>query len=238
MPVENNTIRTMLGIAVLAAGAGWIAHSAISDGGSHHGLADDATGKEIVGSGNVIDVDRPLDDVHAIRLDGAYKAKITIGGKPSLRITADDNVVKLIETETDDGTLTVKTREDYSLKSAPRLTITVPQLDSLHLETSTVTVTGLAGDAFKLDIDGASDVTASGAVQHASIEIDGAGKLRLKDLATADMTLRMDGAGDAEVTATRALDVKIDGAGHVRYFGSPKDVKKDVEGFGLVESDT
>jgi hypothetical protein len=236
MQAENNALRTIAAIAVIAIGLGWMAKTAIRDGVISHFSTDNATADEIIGSGHITDATRPLVDVHAIELDGHYKANISIGDKPEIRIKADDNVIPLVRTETEDGRLTVSTSEKVkSEHDGPELDITVPRLDFLHLETAKATIAGLAGDRFKLEIDGASDVSAAGKVDRVEIEVDGAAKLRLKALEAADMVLRMEGASDAQVTATRSLDVHIDGASTVTYAGSPATVKQEINGVGRVE---
>lgn len=237
MPMEGNGFRTIAALAVLGIGIGWMAYSGITHRGFHHFIVFDTDDSKAAPSGKVVDVERSLGDVHAIRLDGTYNATITIGDSPSLRITADDTVAGQIETRASDGTLRVSGGRDSSSKDAPRLAITLPRLDSLRLTKGAVEVSGLKGDRFDLRVDGTADVTASGSVENATIRVDGTGRLRLKDLNTGVMTIRLDGPGDAEVTATRSLDVRIDGPGRVRYAGTPADVKKRIEGPGAVEAE-
>jgi hypothetical protein len=234
MAMNNNGIRTILALMVLAGGAGWIAHSVISHGGKHHIPANDAEADEITGSGTMVTVDRPIGDVHAIVLDGTYKVTITVGPAAAFRLTADDNVAPLIEARTEDGELTVSSHRDFTTDHHPSLAISLPSLDRLKLETSSVTITGLKGARFDLTIEGASEVEASGAVEASTIEVDGAGRLNLRSLQVGDMTLRMDGAGAAEVTATQSLDVRIDGAGAVSYAGNPAHVTRKIDGFGHI----
>jgi hypothetical protein len=226
----------MLAVIVLAVGAGWIAISVIHGHKSHHLSVDIGTDGKVVGSGKRIEATRQLADVRVIEIEGAFHANIAIGEGSEIRIAADDNLVPLITTEVDDGTLTVKRSKSFTTDHPPQLTITVPRLEELRLDSSKVAISGLKGEKFKLSIDGASDVTASGTVDKALIDIDGAAHLALKNLATEDMILKMDGSGIANVTATRSLDVAIDGAGSVTYFGAPGEVKKVVDGVGKIEA--
>jgi hypothetical protein len=241
MSGKSYEFRVILALVVLGVGVGWVAKSAFSHGDSHHLSADietddDDSESKVTGSGHVTEVTREIGTPHAIELEGAYTAEITIGDKPSLRISADDNIIPLIETTTDDGTLTVSYDRKFSTKSGPKLFITVPSLDSLKLETSNVTIAGLNGGSFSLKIEGASDVRASGTVEKASINIAGAGSVKFAKLDAADVSIDMAGAGKAEVTARETLDVAIAGAGSVVYSGSPKTVNKRIAGFGTVSA--
>ena len=233
MHIEDNRFRTILGITLLAAGAVWIAHSALHNGKNNHNSIDSANA-ETRGDGNIVSTTRPIDDVKAIDLDGCYETVIHVGGAPHLSITAEDNILPLVTTDIDDGVLEVSS-EDFRTDHTPKLEITVPSLESLKFEVSTVKITGLDSDRFELHIDGAGAVTASGRTGNADIKVDGAAHLDLTGLVVGNMKLRIEGAGHAEVTAKESLDARIEGAGYVGYHGDPKSVKKEIEGFGTIE---
>jgi hypothetical protein len=238
MSSPPNALRTFIGLAVIGVLGISIAGSAIFGHRSTHFSVGSAKAERVTGSGKMVTVTRPLGDAHQIVLEDAVNATITIGDEPSMTLTADDNVEPLISTETEDGKLTVKSKADIRTEHRPKVTITIPSLDRLEVNASEVSVTGFKGGTLNLEIDGAGDVTATGTLDEAELEINGAGKLSLQQLEVATMKLEINGAGDAKVKATQSLNVEINGAGNVVYSGSPAHLQKEINGMGSIRAAT
>ena len=67
------------------------------------------------------------------------------------------------------------------------------------------------------------------------ININGAARFDALDLLSKDCEIVVNGAAEATVYVTEGLDVTVDGAGKVKYDGSPENVEKHVSGLGELE---
>src|SRR4051794_35860681 len=90
----------------------------------------------VKGSGVSKTETRTVGEFHAIRLNGAADLNITIGQQPSLTVTADDNVLPIIETDVHDGTLVIGNRDSYNTNVGVKITIVTPSLNTFELNGS------------------------------------------------------------------------------------------------------
>lgn len=198
---------------------------------------------------------------NAVDISVVSDVKITVaeGSAYGIEINGYENILKHVKTEVKDGTLHI----EYDLDDTwnindddTKIRISVPALAALSLSgTPEVDVMGsIKGDAFKLDISGAGEVTIDnintntlnadlsgvaslqvkgGTVKVANYDISGAGKIEALALQTEETTTSISGAGKSEVWASGKLTADISGAGSVKYKGNPQ-VNKSVSGVGTV----
>jgi hypothetical protein len=182
--------------------------------------SDDADGQTASGPRQVAPFDR------VVLTDNA-DATIEIGDTQTVNVTAPNG--KRVKTDVHDGKLVVSGH-----MSGAHIVVTVPHLQSLEANgTTKVTLIGLK-DSIKIIAHGPVDLTASGMVDSADLTLDGPSKLSMKTLETRNMTIRLNGMGDAEVFATETLTADVNGVGHVRYLGDPHTVS-NIHGLGSVE---
>lgn len=228
MPSLSQAIRTRLAFAVLILMDGSIAYSAMTGSGIWHFL-----GSSTHRPAHALEAGTAIGTVRAVVIEGVADTEITIGSDAGLEVDGDEGSVPLIQN--DGGTLRLIARHRDG--APPRLRISLPALESLELRGGKARIDGLEGPRFVLRVTGTAEVTASGVVDAASIEADGAGKLRLEDLETRDLVLTMNGAGEARVQASGTLAVHLNGPSHVTYSGSPAHVTRVINGPGVVEAE-
>ena len=210
----------------------------------------------VVGSGKTATEERAVGAVTEVSLSGIGNLTIRQGEIPGLAVTADDNILPLIETEASGKKLIIRTRTGYSLRpSAPiSYTLTVPRLEKLSVSgAGNATADHLSGDnltvklsgagnavvrevacqSLTLTLSGAGNATLSGTAQKVTARISGAGDIDAAGLKTACADVQVSGAGNASVWATEELKVRVSGAGDVRYKGSPR-IDQKVSGAGSV----
>ena len=176
----------------------------------------------------------PMDSWDKLSLSGWGDAQITIGEPAMFKITADDNLLPLIESKVVDGRLIVRPTVSISPVIKPTFEIRVPSLVELRLAGAThVDVGDLVNDHFTVDAEGVATVTVRGRTDELSIRLDGSGAVKAFDLEARAVDVKVSGAADAEVHATELLDATALGASDVRYRGSPK-VTRDVAGVGKI----
>lgn len=204
-------------------------------------LAAGAVAASIKGSGNVLEQSRPVADFQSIRSEGAWVLDVKVGGAPSLKVRADDNLLPLIETTVNQGELTIRFKDDTPSigfkRQSPRIEVTVPKLSAYrHEGAGQATFHNLQGERFALSYDGAGLITASGQVDKLSVEASGAGSLDLDRLKAREVTVNLAGVGAVQVYASESLTAAVDGIGSLTYFGKPKRLSKAVSGIGSVRA--
>ena len=212
----------------------------------------------VSGSGEVVVVDRPVSSFDSIDFSGVGQMIIEIGEEESLRIEAEDNIIKYIETEVRGDTLTIGMRPRINLRPTEPIIYyaTVVSLEEISVSgAGNVDAPGLAAARFRVHISGAGDVDIDGLeadeldvtisglgnlsifdgqVNTQDVDISGSGSHEARQLTSAYADISLSGLGSAAVWVTERLDVDISGAGSVRYAGDPS-VSSNVSGLGSIK---
>ncbi|MDH4138193.1 MAG: DUF2807 domain-containing protein, partial [Anaerolineae bacterium] len=155
----------------------------------------------IGGSGNVVTEDRPVSNFNRVSLTGVGGVIITQGEEESLTVRADDNIMRYIKTEVENGTLILGfTNEVKNKHIRPSKTI--------KFNLSVRDVTGL-------DISGAGDVNvASLDTDRLEIVVGGAGDVSISSLTAEELVVHLNGAGNVELAGQVAeQNIEINGFG-------------------------
>jgi hypothetical protein len=92
----------------------------------------------------------------------------------------------------------------------------------------------IEGTAFELDISGAGNAKLSGEVERFQLEVSGTGSVDAVNLKAKNADVNLSGAGNAKLYAEEKLVAGVSGVGNLTYFGSPKIVKSEVTGVGVI----
>jgi hypothetical protein len=213
------------------------------------GLIAAARPETVRGSGNAASEDRAVGPVDEVVVSGVGNLTITQDELPSLTVTADDNLLPLIETETSGRTLHITTRSGYRLRptSPVAYTLAVPNLAKLTVngaaavkverlsgESLAVRLSGVADASFldigyrdlSLSLSGSGRASLSGAATRAEYKVSGSGDVDAADLRSLTSEAQVSGSGTARVWATQSLKARVSGSGEIRYRGEPKVEKK------------
>lgn len=192
------------------------------------------------GSGTAASEVREVESFDKIDLGGAFHLVVHVqpGATQKLEITADDNILPKIQASVSGGELDVGFGNISFIrpKIPIKVEVWVPALSKVDASgAADITIDGLHGERFELELSGASDSSLSGAVDQLDVDISGAGELDAKKLQAKSVVLDLSGAAEAEVWASETLDVDISGAGEVGYWGNPATVNQDISGAGSLE---
>lgn len=174
------------------------------------------TGADVQGSGKPATQTFPVaGPFTAVRADGAIHLVVERGETAAISATADDNVLPLLRTAVEDGTLRLWTDGGWSSTTEFVVRVTAPAVAGLHLTGATEAVVD------RLESKEAAWIVA-----------DGATKAFVHDTACAALTVRVTGASHVAVTksAGAKLEVKAAGASNVTVSGAFDDVKVQAEG--------
>jgi hypothetical protein len=216
-------------------------------------------GAGVRGSGNVVTETREVNSFDKIRVEYPARVFISPGSRETLKVEAEDNLLPGLKTEvqgdelhiyykSQDGkhvnptkpvtiTITVKELTAIDFSSAGELT-----LDGLESEVLNVALGGagnvklndLAIKNLNVTLSGAGSTTTSGTADSLNLSISGFGSFNGKDLKCKTVDVTISGAGNATVWVENELDATISGAGSVNYYGSPDNVRKQINGIGGV----
>ena len=216
-------------------------------------------GQAITGSGVVKTEARPATAFHAIALDVHARLELRQGDGESLSITGDDNIVPLIETVVESGTLKIRWagNANYSTNyKALDIVVSARNIDSLtvggsgqihaaQLKTDKLHATVGGSGKIVLDtldaasvsgtIGGSGDIIAAGRTKALDVTVAGSGKLSAGKLECREARITMQGSGQAIVWATESLNATVAGSGTVRYYGKPQ-LRQTIAGSGSVRS--
>ena len=207
------------------------------------------------GSGNLITETREVSGFDAIDLAGEGRLDIVFGDTETLVIEAEDNLMPLLTSEVEGGTLVLGSTESIDPTEDIVYSVTAVGLDRIRLSGSgdivapdaegtrmTIELTG-SGSVFLTDMDvdtvdaeisGSGDIELSGVAAQLEAAIPGSGSLNAEALSTDEADVSISGSGDAVVNVSEQLVADISGSGSIEYVGSPT-VDSNVSGSGSIE---
>lgn len=215
-------------------------------------------GRGVDGEGPRVEKDMNIDDFEGIRLTINADVYLTPGRSQSVRISAQQNIIDLIETDVDGGIWKISTEENLDDHSKIKIYITAEQMNYVKLSGSgdiytegtfenagnTVEV-GVSGSgdlqfrtnarSIEAGISGSGDIELDGSAENIEVGISGSGDIDAIDLTARNCQVRISGSGTAKVHATQDLNVRVSGSGDVYYRGKPN-VQSRISGSGDLES--
>jgi hypothetical protein len=241
-----------LGALLLAAGA-----LAIAAPAAIAGPLSWIHGDHVQGSGNITRQNRELGHFTALATSVGGSVEVRIGNTESVSIETDDNLMPLVETVIENGTLRIRpVKKDMQLephtlkivlqaKSLERITVggsgTV-DADRLHGQklvfdvggSGAISVRNLEAQSVSVSLGGSGNLKASGTTEQLQVSIGGSGKVQAGPLAARDVQISIGGSGQATVSAKQSLNVSVAGSGDIAYYGDPQ-ITKSIVGSGSLK---
>jgi len=212
------------------------------------------------GSGKVVEESRPVSGFDSVASSGSGDVIITQGDEESLKIEAEENLMRYIRTEVRGNTLhiymdpagafsiqpTKPMRFYVSMKQVTGLDLSgsgTIKSDRIETEDLTMNVSGsgkidlneLVADSLRVDISGSGRTMVKGVVEKQKVVVSGSGRCNHEKLVTRDTTLDLSGSGGAYINAADTLTMNVSGSGDVEYTGTAK-VTQNVTGSGRISS--
>ena len=189
----------------------------------------------IEGSGRIVQQARAVGDFRRIKTYGSEDVEVRFGPKTSLVIAADDNILPLLTSEVDNGTLKIASRGSFRTRAPIKVWITTPDLEAYQtFGSGNVAIRDVNNNSLRLTINGSGNVVVNGRTGDLDLAVHGSGRARLDGLAARHVKASMFGSGDATVRATDELDARVFGSGRLRYVGSPQNISRHTFGSGRI----
>ena len=211
------------------------------------------------GSGIVSAEDIPVTEFEQIKLKGSGNIFLTQGAVPSLRISAEDNVLKKMTAEIKNNKLTIS-RKTFLKCIRPtepiNIYITADNITEMQINGSgkITGVNRLVLDNVDLNINGSGDINLELEADLLETAITGSGKITLKgfgdtqnftlngsgglnapEFITDNSSITINGSGRAEVNTDMELKILINGSGEVLYHGDPESINQKINGSGKIQ---
>jgi hypothetical protein len=220
-------------------------------------LALSVAAQATTGSGQSRTEAREASGFAAVAMRGDIDVVVRQGAKEAVQVTADDNLLPLLETTVENGTLRIQWKRGESIRTKAKTLVTVDviklgavslsgsgdlKVEPLKTPSLALSISGSSDARFdqldagelKISISGSGDVLASGKTGKLDISIAGSGDVQARELAADEVSISIAGSGDAKVTAARTLAVSIAGSGDVEYGGGAVLARSRVAGSGSI----
>jgi len=202
------------------------------------------------GRGDLKTETRVMKSFTKISLKMDAKVIITKDSVQSVRIEAQPNIMKILNTEVSGKWLYIDT-EDCITDYKP----ITPSLEALEINgngsaegrgnfaTDKVELTingsgsitiGLNANQVNSDIKGSGNINLSGSARKSNMDIMGSGDINAQEMPAESASVDIKGSGNCRVFAIGKLNVDIAGSGNVYYKGKP-DINTNIAGSGKLE---
>lgn len=214
---------------------------------------------KVVGNGNITTQNINTGSYDEIKAVGSMDIHLMNGSEGKITVTTDENLHEYLEIEENNGVLTIKTKQNYYLKSKKGIHVNVPvsDLSAIQLVGSgdIDTKDTIKADQIKIDVTGSGDVsinlqalqvvstvtgsgeiTLEGSTEQLDVTVTGSGDFNGFGLTSKSTEVRVNGSGDAEVVATDNIKARVSGSGDIIYKGNPEKSDTKASGSGDITS--
>jgi hypothetical protein len=198
---------------------------------------------------------RNLSNFNSIEVSDALSLDIKNGDTHTLQLEFTEGFEEYIKSEVEGSVLKISIDKRIKEPKQLKLTVTTPEIvsiqlfgasqikskDTLRTDNLEIKLSDAANanlvlvvQNLKTEISGAGNLSLSGYATNHMSTISGAGDLKAFNLVSEKINLNVTGAGDAQVNATKELQIKASGAGDVIYVNEPENLIAEVTGAGEV----
>lgn len=187
------------------------------------------------GSGVAATQSRALARFSSLDLAGSNNVTVVVGGRQSVVVHADSNLIRHVTTRVVAGTLVIGTTGSFTTRTPMDVDVSVPSLAAVKLSGSgEITVTRIEAPQLSVTLSGSGVLSANGTATRLDVAVGGSGLAQLSDLIARDVRAVVTGSGLIRVTATASLNAAVPGTGAIIYNGDPPQVTSSVTGTGAV----
>jgi len=201
----------------------------------------------LTGSGVLVEGTAGYENFSIVKAESGFEVTVIADASYSLTVTVDDNVLEHVQMEQNGSTLRIGLDPLYSYRNVTlKAVITMPVLSGVELSgaSSLIVVGGAAfppagafaavvsgasslmlpritAGSFKVELSGASRLTAGGSAGKLVAEVSGASQADLKALVGGDGDLELSGGSRTWIHLSGLVDAAISGGSTLYYAGSP-----------------
>lgn len=199
-------------------------------------VVNPTTREMLVGSGVIASQSRPVSGFSAVTVSGPLRLVLQQAEVESLEVTADDNVLRVVESEVRGTRLFLGFAPNTSLTRIHEVVCRVTMRVVRDIEASGASrleISGLDTPGLAVLLSGATLGSASGTVDDLTVDVSGASRWTAGALRSRSVTATVSGAGYGLVRAEDSLVANVSGASMLEYLGDPR-VNAAVDGVSIV----
>jgi Putative auto-transporter adhesin, head GIN domain len=189
------------------------------------------------GSGIVKTESRSVIAFSSIAFNSEGTVTVQQTGKESLTISAEENLLPLLDTHVTNHILSIGTVNNANINPTKSMefAIEVKSLEGFNMNgAGHIEAKGIQGKHLTIGLTGAGDMSIEGAADSLDLNLEGVGNYDGEGFKTKQAKVHSEGVGSAVLNASDRLDAVVSGVGSVEYIGSPK-VQKSGQGLGQVK---
>jgi Putative auto-transporter adhesin, head GIN domain len=240
--VARTAARVVMTASGLVAGMACCANAetvVISTGGSTtvviNGHVVSGSENVTVAKGPIKTEERTVAAFSGIAVDAPAEVTFSPAAKPHVTVTAPADILTLIETDVQDGTLVIGLRGSVVLSSPILVAVGGPGLAAISLAgAGRVKAAGLSGPDLSIALSGSGVVAADGKVGRIGIRLSGSGDVDVAAIRAADVSGAITGSGSISAFASESVEAELTGSGEFIVFGNPPQRATHVTGSGEV----
>ena len=205
----------------------------------------------ISGSGRQVTEDRSVVPFTKVEFGGTIRLRIRQDSMPFMRITADDNIQKLIKTQVNGEVLKIEMDGDFCNTGDIIIELSAKQWKGIKAsgDTHIRSENQINSDEFNLDLSGSSEVdldlmtaiftmessgsskiNLKGQARKSDVNLSGASEINAFDFVVSDYNIKSSGASKCAINVLNSLKINSSGASEVLYKGYPKEIVNDKSG--------
>ncbi len=191
-----------------------------------------------VGSGTAATESRAVAGFNAVSVSGAGHLIVERTGAESLQITADDNLLRLIQSEVVDGVLVLGFEPGTNVRTTQEVLyrVTAATLNGLSVSgVSRAEAIGIATEEFTTDVSGVSTAMLLGNAATHRLTVSGPSTLDAPNLESRYVVANASGPSRTLIRVSHTLTADASGPAIIEYLGEPV-VTATATGGGIVRS--
>ncbi|MES2129727.1 MAG: head GIN domain-containing protein [Pseudomonadota bacterium] len=226
-------LRTLISLACVAALSGCAIIIAPNDGDIQ--VRTPFSSDAIRGNGQSITEQRPVSAASVLDVSGPVAVEVRVGQAAAVEVQADSNLLPLIHTESNGGTLRIWVDGNVSSHNEMRVKYTVPQLSQVLASGSgQLRVTDLNGGALTIISSGSRRTDLAGRVGRLDVQVSGSGGINASGLQASAANVSLNGSGRMSLGQVNgeAMTINIRGSGDLQASGTVQTLNANVYGSG------
>ena len=209
----------------------------------------------IEGEGKTIEDKVFLPNIHSLEINVPMNLNLTQSKDQSITIRSSQDILENLKFEYNDGKIIFTERKDICPKDLT-VYISLDKLREIEINSACkLTSTGkFESEDFDLDVNGSAEIDLSidaedidiefegsgslmikGSCEDLDLNLDGNGKIDASNLASDNVDVSLDGAGEIKINPKNALNANLNGNGKILYKNKPKEVKIEKDGNGIID---
>ena len=189
------------------------------------------------GSGKTATEDRQLPAFHRVRASNGIEVVVAVTGTESATVEADHNLLPLIQTMVENGTLHITVTGSLSTRNPLRVRVAARQVDGLIADSGAkISSKDIPGDELTLSASSSGSVTTAGRADRQEVDASSSGRYDGGKLVSRVSNVSSSSSGSATLNATEELSGSASSSGTVRYSGRPASVAVSTSSSGSVQA--